>query len=595
MKKNAGVPRRRIRGLGIVRLPRVVLLAIALVVPAGIPLAIPGPASAQQPVDTDLTALEVINDNASLPADATSAQAGTTQSGTKAWDFFLVNNSQASVTNPTITINSGWGPSLFPGVSSFPVTASQASLAPGAAPGDSFHPSALRSDIPVDFTLGYDSTRTVSPGVIPVGGAQQTLTVTVTPIDPRYQSGGTPGSPFGLFHVIIDSQVQGVSVVSTTGPGNLNDGEQLASGPGPQGTLFAWTLGKTQTNKTYTFTAVLNIPNTTGAPFTYTPGVGIDGEGRTFLCPACLGSAVTVADATLDGNVPGSGHATFSVADTSHMWTSSRGDSFNVYYQGTTQTSAIAVTTTSLPGATPGSAYSTTLAATGGTTPYTWSVSSGALPPGLSLNASTGVISGTPVLAGTFGFTVQAADSSSPQMTATANLSITVGGCATTITGTHNGPLTIGSGVTCLNQATVTGPVKITAGAVVSITGSALRGPLSATGPASLAVCGSTISGPASVSNAAGLVLLGGTSGSPCGKDAIGGPVTLAGNTGGVVLAGNTISGPASITANSGGALVAANTIGGPLSCSRNNPPPADGGQPNKVSGPATGQCSGLA
>ena len=54
------------------------------------------------------------------------------------------------------------------------------------------------------------------------------------------------------------------------------------------------------------------------------------------------------------------------------------------------------ITTTSLPAASVGTAYSTTLAATGGTAPLTWSVASGTLPAGLSLNASTGVISGTP-------------------------------------------------------------------------------------------------------------------------------------------------------------------------------------------------------
>jgi CHRD domain/Putative Ig domain len=52
-----------------------------------------------------------------------------------------------------------------------------------------------------------------------------------------------------------------------------------------------------------------------------------------------------------------------------------------------------------------GSAYSQTLAASGGTSPYTWSVTAGALPAGLTLS-SGGVLSGTPTAAGTANFTV---------------------------------------------------------------------------------------------------------------------------------------------------------------------------------------------
>jgi len=52
----------------------------------------------------------------------------------------------------------------------------------------------------------------------------------------------------------------------------------------------------------------------------------------------------------------------------------------------------LAITTTSLPAATGGAAYSATLAATGGVTPYAWSVTAGSLPPGLTLNASTGAV-----------------------------------------------------------------------------------------------------------------------------------------------------------------------------------------------------------
>ena len=56
---------------------------------------------------------------------------------------------------------------------------------------------------------------------------------------------------------------------------------------------------------------------------------------------------------------------------------------------------ALEITTTSLASASPGQTnYSQTLQGTGGTTPYSWTVSAGVLPKGLTLNSSTGVISG---------------------------------------------------------------------------------------------------------------------------------------------------------------------------------------------------------
>ena len=72
--------------------------------------------------------------------------------------------------------------------------------------------------------------------------------------------------------------------------------------------------------------------------------------------------------------------------------------------------------------------YSSSLAATGGTPPYSFSLSSGSLPPGLSLNPSTGAITGSPTTAGPFSFTGKAVDSSGTAgtNTATAACKITV-------------------------------------------------------------------------------------------------------------------------------------------------------------------------
>lgn len=82
------------------------------------------------------------------------------------------------------------------------------------------------------------------------------------------------------------------------------------------------------------------------------------------------------------------------------------------------------ITTTSLPDATQGVAYSQTLSATGGRPPYSWSLTAGSLPTGLSLNSSTGVISGTPTATGTSSFTVKVTDANT--LSDTQPLSITV-------------------------------------------------------------------------------------------------------------------------------------------------------------------------
>jgi len=86
----------------------------------------------------------------------------------------------------------------------------------------------------------------------------------------------------------------------------------------------------------------------------------------------------------------------------------------------------LVITTPSLISGQIGVAYSATLAAEGGIPPYTWSILSGSLPTGLSLNASTGEISGTPSVAGTCAFTVRVSDTQVPPDTAGKALSIQI-------------------------------------------------------------------------------------------------------------------------------------------------------------------------
>lgn len=86
----------------------------------------------------------------------------------------------------------------------------------------------------------------------------------------------------------------------------------------------------------------------------------------------------------------------------------------------------LSISTVSLPNGTVGAMYSETLAAAGGVPPYLWSISSGILPQGLTLNPATGIISGIPTSEGTLSFMAEVRDSESTPQTAYAGLSITV-------------------------------------------------------------------------------------------------------------------------------------------------------------------------
>lgn len=77
-------------------------------------------------------------------------------------------------------------------------------------------------------------------------------------------------------------------------------------------------------------------------------------------------------------------------------------------------------------------AYSETISAQGGVSPYTFAVVSGSLPAGLSLNTATGVISGTPTTAATSTFTIKVTDTNGS--TGTTNFSITIAAPASGLT-----------------------------------------------------------------------------------------------------------------------------------------------------------------
>ncbi|MEU6203340.1 hypothetical protein ABZ814_07100 [Micromonospora musae] len=140
--------------------------------------------------------------------------------------------------------------------------------------------------------------------------------------------------------------------------------------------------------------------------------------------------------------------------------------------------------------------------------------------------------------------------------------------CTTTIDERHNGPLTV-AGVTCLNGATVNGPVTVRPGA-------------------SLLAFDSSISGPVSAANAAAVHLY---------ESTVRGPVSITGTRGSTAIVASEIHGPAVLTGNRTGSvepIIADSTVRGPLACTGNAPAPINLDAANRVSGPTSGQCASL-
>lgn len=113
---------------------------------------------------------------------------------------------------------------------------------------------------------------------------------------------------------------------------------------------------------------------------------------------------------------------TFMVTDSSHPpLTASISFTLNI------SAAPLVITTSSLPSGSVNGAYSAALAATGGTTPYTWTIVSGTLPAGLSLSGSSGAITGIPSAPlSNDSVTFMVTDSSHSPLTATENLKLTI-------------------------------------------------------------------------------------------------------------------------------------------------------------------------
>jgi hypothetical protein len=203
--------------------------------------------------------------------------------------------------------------------------------------------------------------------------------------------------------------------------------------------------------------------------------------GSTTLCTATLSGGTGSCQSSAAGlGTPDTVTASYS-GDTNFA-TSSDSQSLTV------NPAPLAVTTTSLSVGYVGHAYSDAVAATGGVHPYTWSVSAGSLPAGLSLDSGTGAITGSPQDAEAADFTVAVTDNQST--IATADLSIVVGAGTPSVTASAN-PTSATYGDTVTYTATVTGGGVAPTGTITFSVGST---PLCTTGSLSggTANCDST-------------------------------------------------------------------------------------------------------
>ena len=249
------------------------------------------------------------------------------------------------------------------------------------------------------------------------------------------------------------------STLSIAAPGSGISSMTLTVGPSTAAGTYPVTvtgIGGGLTN-TATFSLTVTASGFTIAASPTSVSVARSGSGSSTVTTAVSGgfnsaialsatgqpTGVSVSFSPTSIAAPGSGTSTMTVAVASSTTTGSYTITVTGTGGSTTHTSAITLTVTnaltiataSLPNGQVGVPYSAVLAASGGTTPYTWALTSGRMPAGLTLNAPTGQIGGTPA-AGTstlLRFTVTDSTTPTPQ-TATVTLTLTITSGILTIT-----------------------------------------------------------------------------------------------------------------------------------------------------------------
>ncbi|MFA1797702.1 putative Ig domain-containing protein [Xanthomonas campestris pv. campestris] len=279
---------------------------------------------------------------------------------------------------------------------------------------------------------------------IPAGSSSATFTVLV--------NGDTLSEPNETFFVNV-SNVSGAGVSDAQGQGTIVNDDALPSLSIDDVSVNEGNSGTT----TATFTVTLSAASGQTVSVNYasadgTATAGSDYVARSGTLTFAPGTTAQGVAITVNGDTALEPNETFSVG----LSGASNASIARATGAGTTLNDDVVVTVgpASLPAATAGSAYSQNLSASGGTAPYSFAVTAGALPAGLTLSAA-GVLSGTPTATGSFNFTATATDSGGSPTSGNRAYTLTVAGATVTLPATSLPAGTAGQAYSgALNPAT---------------------------------------------------------------------------------------------------------------------------------------------